>query len=208
MSPWHDIPLYADLKSKAYVHYVNEIPAGTTAKMEVSTELPNHPIVQDRKKDAPRHYPYPSLVNYGCLPQTWENPNEKDPETLLYGDNDPLDVCEISKIERQSGDVYVVKVLGVLGMIDEGEMDWKIIAINAEDPISKELHDIHDLVHHALYQDMTLRLHRWFRDYKIPDGKPPNEFAFDGQVQNQAFAMKVIQHNHEAWKTLHETKTQ
>ena len=27
-----------------------------------------------------------------------------------------------------------VKVLGVLAMIDEGETDWKLIAINVEDP--------------------------------------------------------------------------
>lgn len=32
------------------------------------------------------------------------------------------------------GDVIQVKVLGALGLIDEGEMDWKIIAINIDDP--------------------------------------------------------------------------
>lgn len=37
------------------------------------------------------------------------------------------------------GEVIQVKVLGVLGMIDEGETDWKIIAINAEDPDASEL---------------------------------------------------------------------
>lgn len=26
-----------------------------------------------------------------------------------------------------------MKVLGILAMIDEGEMDWKVIAINAKD---------------------------------------------------------------------------
>lgn len=32
-----------------------------------------------------------------------------------------------------------MKVLGILAMIDEGEMDWKVIAINAEDPDAKNL---------------------------------------------------------------------
>lgn len=32
-----------------------------------------------------------------------------------------------------------MKVLGILAMIDEGEMDWKVIAINAEDPDAKKL---------------------------------------------------------------------
>lgn len=37
------------------------------------------------------------------------------------------------------GQVIRVKVLGILAMIDEGEMDWKVIAINAEDPDAKKL---------------------------------------------------------------------
>lgn len=38
-----------------------------------------------------------------------------------------------------SGQVIQVKVLGILAMIDEGEMDWKVIAINVEDPDAKNL---------------------------------------------------------------------
>lgn len=37
------------------------------------------------------------------------------------------------------GQVIQVKVLGILAMIDEGEMDWKVIAINAQDPDAKSL---------------------------------------------------------------------
>lgn len=37
------------------------------------------------------------------------------------------------------GQVIQVKVLGILAMIDEGEMDWKVIAINAEDPDAQNL---------------------------------------------------------------------
>lgn len=32
-----------------------------------------------------------------------------------------------------------MKVLGILAMIDEGEMDWKVIAINTKDPDAKNL---------------------------------------------------------------------
>jgi len=46
------------------------------------------------------------------------------------GDNDPLDVCEISGIHHRSRDVVPVKILGNYTMIDEGETDdWKIIAL-------------------------------------------------------------------------------
>lgn len=32
------------------------------------------------------------------------------------------------------GEVIPVKILGILALIDEGETDWKLIAINANDP--------------------------------------------------------------------------
>ena len=32
-----------------------------------------------------------------------------------------------------------VKVLGILGMVDEGEMDWKVVVINAHDPMAQQL---------------------------------------------------------------------
>lgn len=38
-----------------------------------------------------------------------------------------------------SGQVIQVKVLGILAMIDEGETDWKVIAINVKDPDADNL---------------------------------------------------------------------
>ncbi|KAL3173285.1 hypothetical protein MRX96_012410 [Rhipicephalus microplus] len=42
----------------------------------------------------------------------------------------------------------------------------------------------------------------WFRIYKIPDGKPENQFAFNGEAKNKEFAEKVIAETHEFWKAL------
>jgi len=44
-------------------------------------------------------------------------------------------------------------------------------------------------------------LHDWFRDYKIPDGKPPNTFAFEGKGKDRAFALEVIEEGHRQWLT-------
>lgn len=33
-----------------------------------------------------------------------------------------------------------MKVLGVLALVDEGETDWKIIAISADDPEAQKIH--------------------------------------------------------------------
>lgn len=38
------------------------------------------------------------------------------------------------------GDVIHVKILGVLALIDEGATDWKIIAINVNDPEAEKFH--------------------------------------------------------------------
>lgn len=61
---------------------------------------------------------------------------------VCAGDNDPLDVLEIGEQVARVGEVYPVKVLGALGMMDGGgdgeefEMDWKIIAVRASDPLA------------------------------------------------------------------------
>ena len=45
----------------------------------------------------------------------------------------------------RSGSVSKVKILGCLGMIDDGETDWKVICINADDPLASQLNDIGDV---------------------------------------------------------------
>lgn len=42
----------------------------------------------------------------------------------------------------------------------------------------------------------------WFRIYKIPDGKPENQFAFNSEPKPAEFALKVITEVHEYWKKL------
>lgn len=42
----------------------------------------------------------------------------------------------------------------------------------------------------------------WFRIYKIPDGKPENQFAFNGEPKNAAFALNVIEETNQFWKSL------
>uniref|UniRef100_A0A2K6FA55 inorganic diphosphatase n=1 Tax=Propithecus coquereli TaxID=379532 RepID=A0A2K6FA55_PROCO len=49
------------------------------------------------------------------------------------------------------------------------------------------------------YLEATLN---WFRVYKVPEGKPENQFAFNGEFKNKAFALEVIASTHECWKAL------
>ena len=113
------------------------------------------------------------------------------------------------------GDVLEVKVLGTLAMIDDGETDWKLIVIDVSDPLAGEVrHDGSYHLHLSCLQVNSLAdvervmpgfltaTREWFRIYKIPDGKPENKFAFDGEYQDAEFANKVISETHEYWKQL------
>lgn len=83
-----------------------------------------------------RYYPFASLCNYGALPQTYEDPEIH--EGPYAGDGDPLDVCEIGMRDTAEavGNVYQVKVLGALQMVDQDEVDWKILAVRIDDPLA------------------------------------------------------------------------
>lgn len=204
VNPLHDIPLYADKEKKIY-NMIVEIPRGTNAKLELKTSEPLAPIVQDMKKGKKRYvhnvYPYKGYIwNYGCFPQTWEDSNSVHMETGALGDGDPLDVCEIGGEASKIGEVIQVKVLGVLGMIDEGEMDWKVIVVNVRDPLAEQMNDIDDL-----YRVLPGLLHAtfsWFRTYKVPDGKALNVFAFREQVQPASYAHEIIEECYESWSQL------
>ena len=48
------------------------------------------------------------------------------PELKCFGDDDPIDVVEIGSKAISMGSVVEVKPLGVIAMIDDGELDWKV----------------------------------------------------------------------------------
>jgi len=201
ISPWHDIPLKAGTGN--LYNAVIEIPRWTNAKMEIATDEVGNPIKQDTKKGKLRYvkspFPYQGYIwNYGAIPQTWENPNHVDEIFGTKGDNDPIDVCEIGQRIAKRGEVIQVKILGLLAMIDEGETDWKILAINVTDPLADKLNDIADIEKHM--PGLLKATHEWFSVYKINDGKPLNTFGFDGKPQSADYAIKVIEDTHEHWK--------
>ncbi|KAM3957830.1 inorganic pyrophosphatase Nurf-38 [Aphomia sociella] len=204
ISPLHDIPLWAD-REQRLVNMVVEVPRWTNAKMEISLGEPLNPIKQDVKKGALRFvsnvFPHRGYIwNYGALPQTWENPQHVDAATQARGDNDPIDVIEIGERVAARGDVFPVKVLGALALIDEGETDWKLIAVDARDPSAAQLSGVADV--ERLFPGLLRATVEWFRLYKVPDGKPVNQFAFDGEAKDEEFAYKVIDEVHEFWRSL------
>ncbi|XP_073978940.1 inorganic pyrophosphatase Nurf-38 isoform X2 [Rhodnius prolixus] len=184
---------------------VVEIPRWTNAKMEINLKEPLNPIKQDIKKGklrfVPNCFPHHGYIwNYGAIPQTWENPEIKDEHTGCVGDNDPIDVLEIGSRIAKRGEVLNSKVLGCIALIDEGETDWKIVSISKSDPLADSVNDITDV--DKYFPGLLKATMEWFRIYKIPDGKPENQFGFNGEFKDREFALKIIEETRSQWQSL------
>jgi 3'-phosphoadenosine 5'-phosphosulfate synthase len=200
ISPWHDIPLQPKGSAETF-NFVVEIPMGVAHKMEVNKEERFNPIMQDTTHNGTRgrNYLYGvPFFNYGLLPQTWEDPSVKDLDGN-GGDNDPLDVIEVGSRQLPMGSVNPVKVLGSLELVDQGEVDHKILVISAEDEDADQIDSIADL--ERVKPEMLERLVDWLKNYKLPEGKAQNEFAQE-EPTSAADAVKIIRATHERWQKL------
>lgn len=103
-----------------------EIPAGSNEKYEFdekSGELKLDFVFKNLV------YPY----NYGFIPNT------------LAGDGDALDALVLSSAPLERGKIVDCAPIGVLEMTDRGEVDNKIIAVAAFDPLFEKYKDIGDI---------------------------------------------------------------
>ncbi len=161
--PWHGA-FYGD-KAPQIVNALIEIPQGSRAKYEVDkiTGL----LKLDRVIYSSFHYP----VNYGFIPQT------------LGQDNDPLDILVLCSQSIQSLCLVEAKVIGNMQMIDQGQMDDKIIAVAAKDPSVNHYQKTEDLPQHFL-----LELRNFFEQYKVLENKKVEIDNF----QDKDTACKII----------------
>ncbi|KAJ1887929.1 inorganic diphosphatase activity protein [Kickxella alabastrina] len=206
LSPWHDIPLKPNTAQQPHEYnMICEIPRFTNAKLEIDTKSPFNPLKQDTKNGRLRFvsdiFPYKGYIwNYGALPQTYEDPEHCDRDTGCVGDSDPVDVVEVGARIARVGEVYRVKVLGLVALIDDGETDWKVFAIRSDDPLADRVRDIDGLEKHM--PGLIAATVDWFTKYKVPDGKPLNAWAFNAKPKDAAYAHQVIADTHDAWKRL------
>lgn len=119
----HDIfPFTSD----SLINVVIEIPAGSNQKWEVNKA--NGQIEWEQvNPDSFRvvdYLPYPS--NYGFVPQTVL-------PKASGGDGDPVDVFVLGAAVVR-GAVLKVRMVGIIHMMDKGESDSKLLAVNTEEP--------------------------------------------------------------------------
>jgi inorganic pyrophosphatase len=142
----------SDFPSKAII----EIPSGTNAKFEIDKNSGQLFIEQiDGNPRRINYLPYPS--NYGMIPGTLQSEEEG-------GDGDPLDVIVLGPALEAGSDIPV-RFIGVLKLLDGGEIDDKLIAVSEGNPFS-ELNSLSELQEDFPGATEILRL--WFLNYKGP----------------------------------------
>ena len=126
----------------------------------------------------------PTTFNYGFIPQTWEDPAEG-------GDNDPVDLVDLSLTSKKPLlAVADFLVLGCLGLIDEGEYDWKVLALEVNEAKELNIANMEDF--EKAFPGRVDTIREWFRMYKTLDGKPENKFTEDGRVYTRDETLKIV----------------
>lgn len=161
--PWHDVSIGEN--TPLSVNGIIEIPKNSRAKYEL--DKASGMLILDRVLYSSINYP----ANYGFIPQTY------------CDDNDPLDILVLSQIEVVPMCIVEAKVIGVMRMIDQGEMDDKIIAVAANDMSVNHFNEIEDLPVHWIKE-----LRSFFENYKELEHK---EVVVE-EFQNRQVAMEVI----------------
>jgi inorganic pyrophosphatase len=190
LSYWHDIATYPEPveeeeeeeSSALIVNFVPEMLKGSIGKLEIMKGVGGNPIMFDTKEvkdsagrvlyERPRYVAYGATpFTYGAIPQTWESSVDPDPITNIVGDNDPIDALDISSVVPEIGHPYQAKVLGSLGLIDDEETDWKVVLINAKDPMAETYNTILDVP-----QETREMIFTYFRDKPVAVGEAPGVF--------------------------------
>ena len=143
------------------VQVVIEIPAGTFTKYEIDGKTGL--LFVDRFQSMPVVYP----TNYGSIPST------------VGPDGDPLDALVITRQPIYPGALIRVRPVGILKMIDGGDVDDKIVAvpISKVDPTYDNIKTVDDLP-----EIERARIEQFFAVYKkLPDGRKVVEMkGYDG----------------------------
>lgn len=143
---WHDLDIGPEAPST--IMAVVEISRGSKVKYEL--DKATGMLYIDRILYSSVVYPH----NYGFIPQT------------LCEDNDPLDVLILMQEPVVPMSFMRVKPIGVMGMLDQGEQDDKLIAVHADDPEFRHFNDVSELPKHRL-----MEIRRFFEDYKRNEQK-------------------------------------
>jgi len=148
------------------INAIVEITSGSKNKYEIDKKSGR--IKLDRVINSSNVYP----AEYGTIEET------------LSPDGDPLDILILSNEKTYPGCIIPARVLGYLDMVDNGILDYKLIAVVDVDPKFKEINDLDDL------DEITLKeIKNFFENYKSLDDIEVSVGSFHKKDE----ALKVIE---------------
>ncbi len=156
MNLWHDI----DPGEKENINVIIEINKGSKNKYEVDKETGL--IALDRVAHTAQDFPF----DYGFIPQT------------LWDDNDPIDVVLLTTYPLQPGILARVRPVAIMGMIDGGDADDKVIAVPVSDPRWDNVKDLSDINPHTLKE-----IEHFYSTYKKLQNKTVEVTGFKGKKE-------------------------
>lgn len=176
-NPWHKVKIGENAPDT--VNAIIEIPKNTRAKYELDKE--SGLLLMDRVIYSSMYYP----ANYGFIPRTY------------CDDKDPLDIVVLSQIQVVPLCIISAKVIGVMRMLDGGELDDKIIAVAENDVSVNHITDITELPKHFFKE-----LRNFFEDYKKLENKTVEVEDF----QNATMAKEIVQQSIKDYQDLIQSK--
>lgn len=177
-NPWHSVS--PGDKIPEYVNGIIEIPQNTRAKYELDKD--SGLLKLDRVIYSSMYYP----ANYGFIPQTY------------CDDKDPLDILVLSQITIVPMCMVSARVIGVMRMLDGGELDDKIIAVAENDMSVNHINDISELPVHFLKE-----LKNFFEDYKKLENKTVEVEDFqDANTAREILQQSLLDYKKYISKTL------
>lgn len=183
--PWHGIPVQAE--SEAFVNVFIEIVPTDTVKYEL--DKASGYLCIDRPQKFSNYVP----ALYGFIPRTYCSERvaafagEKTGASNLIGDGDPLDICVLTEKTITHGDLLLqAKPIGGFRMIDNGEVDDKIIAVLKDDAVYGRFEDIEDCPPKIL-----ARLKHYFLTYKDIPGEGERKIKIEA-MYNRKEAQHII----------------
>ncbi|MCR9016560.1 inorganic diphosphatase [Aquiflexum gelatinilyticum] len=178
----HFLQGYPAMVGDSLINVVVEIPTGTLEKWEVNKENGYLELPEiDGIRRVVDYLGYPG--NYGMVPQSLQ-------DAAVGGDGDPLDILILGP-PLSRGSLVKCRIIGIIRMLDNGELDDKLIALPAKGYL-ENIRSMENL--EADYPGIIEILTLWFENYK---GKGQVEIKSIGEKEE---AFQVLQEAIEAYQ--------